>query len=198
MVQQSSSPRLLIVEDEPLFAESLRRALVKQCAPIIATSLAAARRELRRPGFSGFLLDVMLPDGSGLDLVDEIRERHPLEPIVIMTGSDPATASRDAFSVGAMFVAKPMPEMWLGTVRAWFDPSPRASRELQRKLALLGLSARELEVFTLLATGAPAEAVAEMLGLSTSTIRSHCHRVYERLGASSLTEVVAMAHAWRA
>lgn len=67
---------------------------------------------------------------------------------------------------------------------------------LEARLVALGLTERESSVFIALATGAKAEVVAERMGIAVSTVRAHCYRVYRRLGATSLKEVLARANGW--
>jgi DNA-binding NarL/FixJ family response regulator len=199
------SKRVLIVEDEPVFATYLQRTLTSHCAPRLAVTLREARREIEDAGWAGFLIDVQLPDGQGTDLLAAIREAHAQEPVVIMTGGDLAPPSREALLHRAMFVAKPLPIEWLATFGEWLqgsfdgddqDGSIRPG-DLGARLIELGLSEREREVFSELAKGATADKVAQRLGISASTVRSHCYRVYARLGAGSLTEVLALANGWQ-
>lgn len=199
------SKRVLIVEDEPALATYLQRALASHCEPRLAVTLGDARREIEDTGWAGFLIDVALPDGQGTELLAAIREAHVQEPVVIMTGGDLAPPSREALLHRAMFVAKPLPVEWLATFGEWLqrsfdgddqDGSIRPA-DLGARLSELGLSEREREVFSELAKGATADKVAQRLGISAPTVRSHCYRVYARLGAGSLTEVLALANGWR-
>jgi two-component system response regulator PilR (NtrC family) len=70
--------RLLIVDDEESFRKITARELERSSYSVEgAASLADARAELARGSFHVVLLDVRLPDGSGLDLLKEIRESYP-------------------------------------------------------------------------------------------------------------------------
>lgn len=209
----NTGKRVLLVEDDPLVAESLRRALCRTCEVGIALTYFDARKLIAEGGWAAFLIDVNLPDGSGVDLLESIRDEHPNEPIMLMTGGELTRVSRVAVVYSAMLVAKPLPTEWLQTFRGWIHGVPSAppssppsfdSRAgvqaraslLGARLSALGLTDRESAVFGALATGAKAEVVAERMGIAVSTVRAHCYRVYRRLGATSLKEVLAKANGW--
>ncbi len=112
-------PRILVVEDEPAIAESLAYALSRDGFTVaIAGTLAAAAREL--PGTDLVVLDLMLPDGSGFDLLGRIR-RGGATPAVIVLSSRDAEADRvAALETGADdYVTKPFsPREIVARVRA--------------------------------------------------------------------------------
>lgn len=203
----TTGKRVLVVEDEPLVAESLRRGLSRYCEVGIALTYYHAQKLVAHGGWAAFLVDVNLPDGSGADLLEAIRREHPSEPVMMMTGGALTKVSRVAVVYNAMVVAKPLPMEWLKTFRAWVSPTqsaPPSSRPgveagvLEARLHTLGLTERESSVFIALATGAKAEVVADRMGIAVSTVRAHCYRVYRRLGATSLKEVLAKANGWEA
>ncbi|NUP07997.1 MAG: response regulator transcription factor [Polyangiaceae bacterium] len=185
---------VLLVEDEPLVARSLMRRLAAHCSVEVVSTVYDAERAVRKRHWAGFLIDLRLPDGSGTSLLPAIRARQAHEPIVLMTGGDLTEASREALLARAMIVAKPLPANWFSMFGEWIAPPPPPATIMRERFAALGLSKREREVFSQLATGATAEMTALRLGLSAATVRSHCHHVYTRLGAGSLTEVLALAN----
>ena len=192
----SGRPHVLIIEDEPLFARSLRRALARTCEPTVARGVCEAREALHGRHWDAFLVDVRLPDGYGIELLAPIRERHRHEPIVIMTGGSLAPPSLDALVHKAMLVPKPLPDEWLASFPAWLGGRESETERLASSFTAIGLSTRESEIFVELARGSSAEMAALRCNISAATVRAHCHRVYTRLGASSLAEVIAMANGW--
>ena len=81
--------RLLIVEDDPVLSDGLRVGLGMAgftAEPV--TTLADARAALEAGGFGGVVLDIMLPDGSGLDLLAELRKRGDRIPVLLLTARD--------------------------------------------------------------------------------------------------------------
>lgn len=89
-------PRVLHVEDDPDILRVIDAMLVEQCELTAATTLAAARAALLRQEFDLVLLDVGLPDGSGLELLDTIEHRVRPPRVVIFSAQDvsPADAGR--------------------------------------------------------------------------------------------------------
>lgn len=81
--------RLLIVEDDPILSDGLRAGLgLAGCTIDAVTSCGDARAALETSKFDAVVLDLMLPDGAGLDLLKEIRSAGDLTPIVLLTALD--------------------------------------------------------------------------------------------------------------
>lgn len=81
--------RILVVEDEPRISSLLERGLSEEGhLPEVAPTLADARRRMAATSFDLLLVDRMLPDGDGLDLVREVRERGAQTPILMLTARD--------------------------------------------------------------------------------------------------------------
>ncbi len=97
----------------------------------------------------------------------------------------------------AMLVQKPLPDAWFERFSSWVRDPASSVADLAARLAAIGLSARETEVFVELATGATAEVAGIRLGIAQATVYAHRSRVHKRLGASNLAEVIALAYGWR-
>ena len=81
-----SEIRLLLVDDEDFFRENVGKELaLTGYAVESAGSLEEARRLLKQHSFHVAVLDLRLPDGSGLDLLGEIKEQSPLTEVVVLT-----------------------------------------------------------------------------------------------------------------
>jgi two-component system cell cycle sensor histidine kinase/response regulator CckA len=96
------SPRILVIEDDLDFAPVLERLLKKKLGAevVVAEDCARARVALARSSFDLITLDYQLPDGDGLDLLEEIKQGIGLTPVVMVTGhGDERTAVR-AFQAG--------------------------------------------------------------------------------------------------
>ncbi|HRI67937.1 MAG TPA: response regulator transcription factor [Polyangium sp.] len=98
---------ILIVEDEPAIAESLSYALRRDgFTTTLAPTLADARRALT--GASLVILDLMLPDGSGFDLIGDLRRSSTAVPIIVLTSRDDEADRVAALETGADdYVTKP-------------------------------------------------------------------------------------------
>lgn len=101
--------RLLLVDDEEFFRESVAKELsLTGYAVESAGSLADARRLLKQGSFHLAVLDLRLPDGSGLDLLAEIKESAPLTEVVVLTAFGTIEEGVQAIKQGAHdFLTKP-------------------------------------------------------------------------------------------
>jgi two-component system copper resistance phosphate regulon response regulator CusR len=101
--------RILVVEDERALAESLAKGLRQAAHAVdLADSLAAARYKLAVEGYDAIVLDLGLPDGSGLDLARELRGRGERLPILMLTARDAVADRVGGLDAGADdYVVKP-------------------------------------------------------------------------------------------
>jgi two-component system catabolic regulation response regulator CreB len=112
-------PRVLVVEDEPAIAESIAYALRRDGFGVsIASTLTEAERELE--GTDLVVLDLMLPDGSGFDLLGIARQRAPALAVIILSSRDDVADRIAALETGADdYVTKPFsPREIVARVRA--------------------------------------------------------------------------------
>jgi diguanylate cyclase (GGDEF)-like protein/PAS domain S-box-containing protein len=102
-------PRILIVDDEPRMRESLKRLLVRPDRDIVETdSGAAAKQALKTGPTSLVLLDIGLPDISGLDMLRWISQNHPDTPVIMVSGDARIDSAIRALRYGAVeFLRKP-------------------------------------------------------------------------------------------
>ena len=105
------SKKILLIEDEPDIRKTLEYNLSREGYDVISTSsLAEGRNSLESNSFSLILLDLMLPDGSGLDLCREIKSDKIFSsiPIIILTAKDDEVDKVVGFELGADdYVTKP-------------------------------------------------------------------------------------------
>src|SRR3954468_23662551 len=124
-------PKILVVEDEPAIAESIAYSLRRDgFAVTVAPSLAAAEREL--PNADLVVLDLMLPDGSGFDLIGQIRRRQVGTAVIVLSSRDGEADRVAALETGADdYVNKPFsPREIVARVRAVLRraaPAPAAA-----------------------------------------------------------------------
>lgn len=110
---QPTSPtaaELLLVDDDPVFGRVLTTALGRRGFQVtLAASVAQARELLPQLRVSHAVLDLRLPDGSGLELVPLLRERLPQVRIVVLSGYASIPTAIDAIKLGATYyLAKPV------------------------------------------------------------------------------------------
>jgi hypothetical protein len=111
--------RVLLVDDDQSLAFASRRLLRDEFDVVLADTVAAARAVLADEALDALVVDVGLPDGSGLDLLGELRGRNSELPVVMMTGALTNEAAAQAFrSRVSAYLPKPFPlEDLLPTVR---------------------------------------------------------------------------------
>jgi FixJ family two-component response regulator len=167
-----------------------------------AESFATAQGFLsgeRRDGPSCLVLDVRLPDTSGLDLQQELSRAGVRIPIIFITGHADIPMTVKAMKSGAVeFLTKPFREQDLLDVIHRALKRDRVVREKQRQLAELQkrystLSARECEVMSLVVSGLLNKQIAARLGASETTVKIHRGRVMQKMQAESLPHLVRMA-----
>ena len=200
--------RVLLVDDHQLFASSLKVVLDTEpdlAVVGIAGTLEAARAAMTSTAPDVVLLDVRLPDGDGIEAIDDLRARRPSAQVVVLTASTSEAVLVQAVEHGAAgFIAKTgtLDEV-LSAVRAAaqgeavISPAllarllPRLSRQPRHLGA--DLTAREQEMLALLAEGLSNGAIAERLTVSVYTVRNHVTNLSAKLGAHSKLEALAIA-----
>ncbi len=113
--------RLLIVEDQPLIGKALKKGLIEEAYAVDwVTTLADGAHFANEFEYDTLILDLMLPDGSGLDLLADLRKRGQRTPVLILTAKDTVEDKVQGFSLGTDdYLAKPFAfEELLSRVRA--------------------------------------------------------------------------------
>ena len=109
----AAQPHFLVVDDEPLVARSMARDLARFGEVTTAVSAQQAVEVLQhRPTWSGFVIDLWLPDGSGLNLLRVARQRFQLVPAILLSGAMDSQGINGAFALGAKCLCKPWPPRW--------------------------------------------------------------------------------------
>ena len=191
---------VFIVDDEPLVRAALNTLL--RVAGLKAQTFATAQEFLRadRPDVpSCLVLDVRLPDMSGLDLQRKLAETNTEMPIIFITGHGDIPMSVRAMKAGAVeFLTKPFSDQDLLDAIRRAIHQDRAARQFRAELSGLqqryrSLSPREREVFPLIVSGLPNKQIAAKLALGENTVKVHRSRIMQKMGTSSLVHLVHMA-----
>jgi two-component system NarL family response regulator len=202
---------VLVIDDHALFADVLQARLSQEpdLGPVeVASSIRSATSRLAATQPSVVVLDIVLNDGSGLDLAQKIREISPQSKVVMLTAVDSVDDVLTALSRGARaWVPKTVDSGHLvriirGVCRgeAWIAPdllgrilTTLSGARVVAPDPLAMLTARERDVLQCMVDGlCPAE-IATRLAISTNTVRTHTQKVIAKLGVHSTLECVAIA-----
>jgi FixJ family two-component response regulator len=193
-------PIIHVVDDDEPMATAMARLV--RAAGFNARTYASASALLAEPAPwppGCIILDVRMPDLSGLDMQKAIAGREDRLPIIFLTGHAEVPDSVRAIQGGAVdFLTKPVeaPVLLDAVMRALAqDAAERAERERQRELKALydQLTAREREVFAHLITGQLNKQVAADLEISERTIKLHRARIFEKLHVNSIAGLTRLA-----
>ena len=196
----NQAPRCLIVDDHPVVRAGIRAVLERAWSG--ASVADAASIEEADAALQGEAPDVVVVDpwragGDIAALVDRLHSAVPA-PVVIFTSDGGARLLSDALKAGVKgYVRKDSPsEDLIRAIEAArageFYVDPGLSSTIVLDDGERTLSARQQEILQMLADGMQTDAVADKLGLSTETVRTHTKRILAKLEASTRTQAVAI------
>lgn len=204
MPATSLSFRLVIVEDHQALRQGLELLLASEGYEILgsASGVAEGRALVARTDPDVVVIDIGLPDGSGIDLTRELLALDPDRGVIIYTGSSEEDLLLDGLDSGARGYAlkEGSPQELREAIEAvgrggtYVDPrlrpsllGPRATARQQM------LSVREREIMGLLAEGLTGEQVADRLFLSAETVKTHVRNAMGKLEAKNRVHAIAIA-----
>jgi two-component system, LuxR family, response regulator FixJ len=187
---------IFILDDDAAVRDSL--GMLIESAGYRVETFASAREFLARTPFppqACLLLDVHMPEMSGLQLQDELARRGLNLPVIVMTGQADVPVAVRAMKAGALdFIEKPFSDaLILESIRnALTSPAkPAADPVIAKRMA--ELTPREHDVMLQMIAGNPNKVTAYHLSISPRTVEIHRARVMEKMAARSLSELVRMA-----
>lgn len=210
--------KILIVDDHVLIREALRGVLSELKREAVFLDAPDGRKAMTRiaenPDTDLVLLDLNLPDRSGLDVLAELRERHPTISVVVLSATDDRDNVAKALDLGALgFIPKSaqrevmlsafnlifaggiyVPPEILARQPAAMRPAPVTPR---LSASSLGLTERQMDVLTLMMEGKSNKAICRALDLAEPTVKNHVTAILKALHASNRTEAVIAATALR-
>jgi two-component system, NarL family, response regulator NreC len=201
--------RLLIIDDHQLVRSGLRRLLENEEDLTVedeaGTAYDAVRlARLHKPDV--ILLDIVMPGGSGLEAIPEIRTAAPKAKVLALSMQDDPSYVRQAFALGASgYVLKEAADdELLAAIREVAKGGNYVDHQLGSRLAAHDakaeaeqeadpLSDREREVLKLLALGHTNQEISKRLFISVRTAETHRARIMQKLGLTTRAELVRVA-----
>ncbi|HEX7155967.1 MAG TPA: response regulator transcription factor [Burkholderiaceae bacterium] len=208
---------IIIVEDEPEFRRRFAQ-IIDNEPTMRLVGVAANKREAQvlidREDFDVMLIDLGLPDGTGIDLIRNVSQRKPDVDIMVVTvfgDEQHVVSSIEAGATGYILKDSTPADVisCIRLLRAGGSPvSPVVARSVLRAIrSRMGgtgqsaparaasaennpLSARETEILQLLAKGMSFNEIGEILGISPHTVTAHIKKIYRKLAVHSRGEAV--------
>lgn len=199
----SSPPRIRVfsVDDHPLLREGIGSLINNQPDMVLAGEAATGREAIQlfrtyQPDVT--LMDLRLPDMSGIDTLIAIRGEFPEARIIMLTTFEGDVEIQRALQAGARgYLLKNMPPSELLDVIRQVHAgkkriSPAVASQLAEHLSDENLTEREVEVLKEVANGNRNRTIAEKLFISEETVKVHVKHIMEKLGAADRTQAVAI------
>jgi two-component system, LuxR family, response regulator FixJ len=196
---KETTPTVYIVDDDTGVRSSIR--VLMKSVGLPAIPFASAREFLaayhpHQPGC--VVLDIRMPEMSGLELQQVLSERGAVIPVIFITGHGDIAMAVEAMRRGAFdFLQKPFRDQDLIDRIQTAMTRDRDLRESLRehgrtRARINSLTPRESEVLDLLTSGKANKMMAQDLGLSQRTVEIHRAHVMEKMGARSVAQLVRM------
>ena len=193
--------RVLTVDDHPLMQEGLAAVINQQQDMVLvgdAFNGAAAIALFRTHQPDVTLMDLRLPDMSGVEATATIRSEFPEARIIILTTFAGDVEIRRALDAGARSYllkstrSKDMVRVIREVHTGKMSIPPEIAAHLAEHYGDDGLTAREIDVLRLIAAGDRNRDVAEKLSISDETVKAHISHILEKLNAKDRTQAVAI------
>lgn len=200
---------ILLVDDHTLIREGLKQILSEQTDLVITAEASSGQQALEvvaNQNFDIVLLDIGLPDQNGIEVLKEIKQTKPNLPVLILTMYSEEQYAIRLLKMGAAgYLSKESsPEQLVNAIRKILSGGKFLSQNVTEQL-LMGLnnsgakpsheqlSARELQIFSLIASGKTLTDIAQELYLSVKTISTYRSRILTKMDLKSNADLVRYA-----
>ena len=195
----ASTAIVFVIDDDASVRKSLKRLLGAACYKVeLFTSASEFLARSAHDGPSCVVVDVRMPELNGIDFQKALIEGGREEQLVFITGHGDIPMCAQAMKAGAVdFLPKPFkPKQLLESVERSLTRSAeqrrRASEKNHARGLLERLTPREYEVMQLVATGMLNKQVGGELGMAEKTVKTHRAHVMQKLGITSVAELMVV------
>jgi len=194
--------RVFIVDDHPAIREGVAAMIANQPDMEVVAEASTAREAVesfQRHHPDVTLMDLKLPDNSGIHAIESIRKTSPQARVIVLTTYRGDVQAMRALKAGAFgYLLKSMlRKELLETIRAVHAGEKRIPPEIASEIAIHSsddsLTDRELQVLTQVAGGNSNKVVASLLSISETTVKAHMQSILSKLSANDRTHAVMIA-----
>jgi DNA-binding NarL/FixJ family response regulator len=194
--------RILAVDDHPLLREGIAALIANEPDMKLVAEASNGREaidQFRKVQPDVTLMDVQMPDMSGIEALIAIREEAPNAKIIVLTTYGGDALAMRAIKAGAQayvlkgLVRKELLETIRAVNRGQKRIHPDVAVELAQHTGESALTAREIEVLSLVAAGNSNKRIAAHLSITEDTAKGHLKSILAKLGASDRTRAVTLA-----
>lgn len=194
--------RVLTVDDHPLLREGIAAVIAVESDLELAGTASSGREAIEvfkrlRPDVT--LMDLRMPDMSGIQVISVLRAEYPESKFIVVTTFPGDVQALQALRAGASgyLLKSSLGDELVDAIRAVHAGKrripPEIAREIGQYAADDALTEREIEVLRRVANGQSNKQIACELGVSESTVKAHIHSILPKLNASDRTHAVTIA-----
>ena len=201
-MSKTESIKIMIVDDHPVVREGLSRIIVSESGMEViaeASTGAEALAQYRKLRPDIVLLDMRMPEMTGLQTIEAIRKEFSNARIIILSTYDLEEDIYQSLQAGARgYILKDSPRNeLLSSIRRVHAGErvipPNIATRLAERIGGNELTAREFEVLKLIVKGRSNKQIGDDLGISEGTVKSHVNNILDKLGVTDRTQAMSVA-----
>jgi len=201
--------KILVADDHPVFCRGLKQIVAETLDMVVADQVSSGHEALNRARTGSYdlvLLDISMPDGSGMDVLGQLRAEQPDLPVLVLSMHPEEQYAVRALKAGASgyLMKQSTPEELVTAIRKIAAGGRYVSDSLAERLAAIvqgiegqapheRLSDREYQVMCMIASGKTVTKIASELSLSVKTVSTYRSRILEKMDMDGIAELIRYA-----